>query len=225
MLAGTVNPFDSMERHSGNVKNVGITRQDDVRRSTWCRVLALDTCRGVPKRGSIPMPGSQNCVCPMMTSKKSATASLASGNVREHAAVPVGGCRQRENAVPRHWHAQVLQVDYRAFVVHVVLCGVYSIKALTHTSTWVRTNVTPLVPNVSCVRIICFTNVDVARASPSSFPNAQCQTGNSNFWTTSFFLPTSFQKKSLTTRRRQRRYFFWVCLRFHLFVCFMHFVA
>ena len=74
-------------------------------RSKWCLMLPLDPFFGVPVEGKIPMPESQNCECPVMTSKtKNATAPLASGTVHEHAAVRVSSGRQREKAVPRHWH-------------------------------------------------------------------------------------------------------------------------
>ena len=42
------------------------------------------------------------CLCSVTTGTWVATASLASGNVREHAAAREGGGRPRENAVPRH---------------------------------------------------------------------------------------------------------------------------
>ena len=74
---------------------------------------------------------SKSCVCSVMTSKRKATASLASDNVREHAAVRVGSGRLRENAVPRHQHATCLMlITVRSQNMCRTCC----------TSTWARTN-------------------------------------------------------------------------------------
>ena len=69
--------------------------------------------RGVPEKGKVPITESRICLCPVMTSKKNATVSLASGNVRKHEAVRVGSCFLRENAVRR-------QAAY--LIVSTVLC-------------------------------------------------------------------------------------------------------
>ena len=48
-------------------------------------------------RSTFQYPATQNCVCSVTAGKRKATASLASGSVREHAAVQVGSGRPREN--------------------------------------------------------------------------------------------------------------------------------
>ena len=97
--------------------------------------------RGSIEKGNIPMSATQNCVCSVTTGKRKATTPLASGNAREHAAVPVGCGRPREKAVPRHWHAACLMLTT---VRSQNMCRTCSV--------------------LCCV----FTNFNMSRASPSS---------------------------------------------------------
>ena len=97
------------------------------------------------KEGKIPLPESQTCVCPVMTSQKHATASLASGNVREPAA---GSDWQRPSMRERSSTTLACHVPNVLITMRSqnmcrtcsVLCVFFSLKALVHTSTWARIN-------------------------------------------------------------------------------------
>ena len=74
--------------------------------SKWCRMLALDFFSwSAREKFDSNARDAELCV-----RKRKATASLASGNAREHAAVRAGGGRPRENAVPRHRQATCLML-------------------------------------------------------------------------------------------------------------------
>ena len=94
--------------------------------------------RGVPEKGKIPLPSDAE-LC------GKATASLASGTVREHAAVWVGSGRLRENEVPRHWQGTcpilitVLSQNMSLNVFRSLRCFLDS-STCPHTSTWARKN-------------------------------------------------------------------------------------
>ena len=95
---------------------VGIERQDVVRSFQRCRMLALD---------------------PFSLRAKEKVDSNARTRTR-------GSGRQRENAVPRHWPPTCLMLitvpSHNMRTTCFILCGVLSIEALTHTSTWDGTN-------------------------------------------------------------------------------------
>ena len=119
------------------------------------------------------MPATQNCARSVTASKSTATASLASGSVREHAVVGAGSGRPRESAVPRHWQATYLMLitvrSQNVCRTCFVLCSVFSMKQLpTHRHGREKKNSPLVVPNISCVRLVRFTDVGVSRASPSS---------------------------------------------------------
>ena len=90
-------------------------RCSGVPHGTKCSLLAHFVWRLRKERCQCPRRRTV-CVCVFSDeSQKNATASLASGNVREHAGARAGGSRQRENAVPRPLVCHVLNVDHRAF--------------------------------------------------------------------------------------------------------------
>ena len=186
------------------------------------------------------------CLCSVTTSKWVATASLACGNVREHAAAREGGGRPRENAVPRHRQVtcpQLVNVRSQTCAERVSFSAVFSPQMHRRGSEKCSRH---LVPTISYVRLVCFTKTNMSRASPSSLlwstleilpssslgdvsPNAGCQPGNSNFYTATplvcqylFVSPPCFSKR-VTARRRHRCKFiyFGVRLRFHPFVFFI----
>ena len=133
------------------------------------------------------------CVLSDDRQKRKRRGSLASGNVRDNAVVRAGNGRLRDNAVPRHRQATCLMLitmpSQNMCRTCFVLCGVFSIKSTCpHVYVGSEKCSLRLVPNISCARLVFFTNVNM--------PGTVAQTNNSRQETPTFtqlhrFRPTS----------------------------------
>ena len=148
-------------------RNYETRRRSGVPHGSECSLL---THLGVPEKRLIPMPALLNRVCSVTTGKKKARASLASGNVREHAAVWAGSGWQRESAVPRHRQATCpMLIVVRSQNMCRKCFAVFSRSKNfpTHRRGLEKCSLR-LVPDIFGVRFVCFANINIARASPSS---------------------------------------------------------
>ena len=152
---------------------VGITRQGDVRAfamvpnaRTWPIFVACQ------RKGWFKCPRRRIAFVLVTTSKRIATVSLASHNVRDTRSCAGWlrpSTRERSSTpLARAWcwlpSVRKTCADRVSFsVVFSQLKHVY-----THRRGLGKKSSLRLVPNISCVRLICFTNIDMSRASPRS---------------------------------------------------------
>ena len=101
----------------------------------------LDSCSWRARERKYSNSRNANCVCFVMTSKKRNDVTRQRQCTR-HAAVRVSGGRPHEITVPRHWCATCFMLitvrSQKMCRTCFVLCGVCSITASAHTSTWSR---------------------------------------------------------------------------------------
>ena len=140
---------------------------DDGRVPTGAERSCWTHLRGRLEKGTIPLPESQTCVCPVMTSQDTRRVTRHRQCTRTRSWFGlVAAVHARTTGMPR-----AKCVDYHALAKHVQnvfrFLRFFSINVLVHTSTWARINAHhSIVPDVSCVCIFCFAGVDVSPTLP-----------------------------------------------------------